>query len=193
MRIDPENSRLKTRDAITRFLFLRDDPGPVDLCLVLGNLTVTSMDPAIDLYHQGLTPALVISGRGPDDPREPEYRLFAEYARQKGVPAEVLHLEKEARNTRENFQNSAVLIERQFGWRQIRSAAIVGKPYHMRRALMTARRWWPEHVDLSMLPSRCETDLQPHNWWETTRGHTRVMAEIERIGRYAIKGDLRDD
>lgn len=191
--MNPASSRLTARDAITQFLFLRDEPQPVDLCLVLGNLTVASMDPAIDLYRQGWTPAIVISGRGPDDLREPEHRLFAEYALARGIPAEVLHLEKEARNTRDNFQNTVALIEEQFGWERVRCVAVVGKPYHMRRALMTARRWWPEHVEFSMLPSRDDADLQPHNWWQTSRGHTRVMAEIERIGRYAIQGDLRDD
>ena len=180
----------ETREAITRFLFLADTPRAVDLCLVLGCPSVVSMDPAIDLFRRGLTPWIVIGGRGPEELPEPEYLLFSNYALERGVPSGNLLLEKESGNTRENFVYSSKLIEERIGWDRVDSAAIVGKPFHMRRALMTARRWWPSHVELVLLPSRDPGDLQPGSWWKTARGRERIFAEIERIGRYALKGDL---
>jgi len=183
----------ETRAAITRFLFLRDRPGAVDLCLVLGCPSVSSMDPAVELFHAGLTPWIVISGRGPEDLPESEFSLFVNYALERGVPAESMLQEMESTNTRENFINSSKLIEERIGWDQVCSAAIVGKPFHMRRALMTARRWWPPHLALILLPSLSAEDLQPDTWWKTARGRERIFAEIERIGHYALKGDLKGD
>ncbi len=185
------DSTAAIRTAITDFLFIRDEAQPVDICLVLGAPSPSSVDPAIELFRRGLTPIILISGRGPDELPEAEYQLLHRRALEAGIPAECMLLEKEARNTRDNFINSARLIEKQIGWAGIRSAAIVGKPFHMRRALMTARRWWPEHLRLLMLPTTDPGDLQPESWWLSARGRQRIFAEIERIGRYALTDDIR--
>ena len=177
---------------MTQFLFLSDTLRAVNLCLVLGCPSKSSMDPAIELFHQKMTPWIIISGKGQKEPPETEARLFFDYGRSRGVPGECMLMEHEAVNTRENFIYSARLIEKRIGWKHVRSAAIVGKPFHMRRALMTARRWWPRDLSLILLPSRSPEDLQPDTWWRTSRGRERIFAEIERIGRYALSGDIVD-
>lgn len=148
------------------------------------------MDPAIDLYRRNLTPRILISGNGPDEDQVKEADLFLAYALEQSVPESALLVEREARHTRDNFELSAALIEKELGWDKVRSAAIVGKPYHMRRALMTARRFWPEDIRYLFLPSSLPRDLKPDDWWESDWGRSRVMDELRRIGEYGAKGDL---
>lgn len=175
-----------TRLAISKFLFLADEPAPVDLCVVLGSRYAETMDNAIDLWRRAWTPRILITGHGPQEDQAKEADLFLEYALSQGVPREAILVEREARHTRDNFELSASLVD----WEAVRRVAIVGKPYHMRRALMTARRFWPEGIEYIMLPSNLPEDLKAGDWWESEWGRTRVMDELRRIGEYGVKGDL---
>jgi uncharacterized SAM-binding protein YcdF (DUF218 family) len=183
-----------SRDAITRFLYVADAPRAVDLCLVLGAPTVSSMRPAVDLWRAGLVPRLLISGRGPRTGPyaggPPEWEVFRAFALAEGVPEDAILLECEATNTRENFVLSAAVVEAALGWARVRSAAIVGKPFHMRRALMTARRHWPADLELVMLPSRDPQDFPAESWWRSEAGRAFVLAELKAIGTYALQDDL---
>jgi uncharacterized SAM-binding protein YcdF (DUF218 family) len=179
-----------SRDAITRFLFVRDAPRAVDLCLVLGSATLSSMAPAIDLYRRGLTPYLLISGHGPSPDQTPEWRIYRDFALEQGVPAHAILIEPHATNTKENFSFSNALIAERLGWEAVRTVAVVGKPYHMRRALMTARRQWPHPVDLLMLPCDHPDDPSAEGWWLTEEGRHWVFRELAAIGAYAASGDL---
>ena len=179
-----------SREAMTRFLFVRDEPAPVDLCLVLGSPTLSSMDPAIDLYHRGYAPTLLISGLGPTPGQVPESEVYREYAVSRGVPSEAILTEDRATNTRENFSFSAAIIEERFGWDAVRTVAVCGKPFHMRRALMTARRQWPGHVRLLMLPSSAPDDPPADTWWRTEAGRQFVLAELRAIAVYGLSGDI---
>ena len=180
---------MDSRQAITEFLFLRDEPGKVDLCFVLGSRYPETMDNAIKLWKQGLTARILISGHGPEEDQAKEADIFATYALSAGVPEEALIIEREARNTRDNFVFSKPLVS---DWDTVQTVAIVGKPYHMRRALMTARKHWPVHIRYVMLPSNLKQDLKATDWWQSEWGRFRIMDELRRIGGYAISGDLGD-
>ncbi len=182
------------RAAITDFLFVRDEPCPVDFAFVLGSPTVSSVEPAIALYLRGLTSRLVISGLGPTNTPEPppraEAEIYREHAVRQGVRECDIWLETKATNTLENFRFTSDLVERHLGWDSIRSVSISGKPYHMRRALMTARAHWPKHLQLVMLPSDHPQDAPAETWWQTEWGRKSVLAELRSIGTYALNGDL---
>lgn len=181
---------MKSRDAITEFLFIRDEPRAVDCVLVLGSSTLTNMDPAIALYRAGLAKWVLITGHGPTGEEEPEWRGFLAYALAQGVPEAAILIEPDARNTRDNFRLSAELIAQRLGWDSVRRVAIVSRPFHARRALMTARRFFPEQVELVMLSP--DDGVQAHDWWGSIYGRHRVLEELRRIGEYALKGDLGD-
>lgn len=182
---------MQTRQAITDFLFIRDAPRAVDCALVLGSAAVTNMDPAIALYRAGLTGRIVITGHGPTgEEADPEWRILKDYGAAQGVPDEVMLIEPDARNTLDNFRLSAELLARDVGWDRIASMAVVSRPFHARRARMTARRFIPEQVDLVMLSP--DDGVQAHDWWASIYGRYRVFEELRRIGEYALKDDLGD-
>lgn len=182
---------MQTRKAITDFLFIRDPPRAVDCALVLGSASVANMDPAIALYRADLTSRIVISGHGPtgEEP-EPEWRTLKAYGASQGVPDEAMLIEPDARNTLDNFRLSYGLLAREVGWDNIASMAIVSRPFHARRARMTARRFIPAEVDLVMLSP--DDGVQAHDWWASVYGRYRVFEELRRIGEYALKDDLGD-
>jgi len=183
---------MDSRDAITRFLFIANEPTEVDFAFVLGSPTTSSIEPAINLYKTGKTSWIVISGHGPQlqngGPTEAD--VYKNYAISKGVPASQILIERQATNTKENFLFTRDLIEAQFGWQNIRKISISGKPFHMRRAFMTARAIWPQHLNLVMLPSNHPDDPPSDTWWQTESGCQFVMRELQAIGTYALKGDI---
>jgi uncharacterized SAM-binding protein YcdF (DUF218 family) len=186
-RSDRDASFFDSRDALTRFLFLKDEPAAVDLCLVLGSPTVSSMLPAIDLYRNGLTPRILISGHGPRGTRVPEWETHKAFALRNGVPENAILLERRASNTLENFAFSRPIVEQEIGWQSVTRVAIVGKPFHMRRALMTARKQWPAHLQFVMQPSTDPIDMPANIWWQSVEGRRYVLTEVQAIGTYALQ------
>lgn len=181
---------LASRAAITDFLFLEDLPEPVDLCFVLGCPTPTNMDPAIAMHVGGFAPRILVSGHGPAPQPVPEAVIFRDYAVARGIDPAAILLETEATNTRDNFAFSAPIIEARIGWARIRSVALVCKPYHARRALMTARRHWPAPLRLILRPSQEPDDVRAEDWWQTEVGRAHVLRELCAIGTYAAQDDL---
>lgn len=187
-----DSPSIESRDAITRFLFVEDAPEAVDLCFVLGCPTPTNMDPAIALHKRGFTPLIMAAGHGPAPQAVPEAVQFREYAVKRGVPEDAIMVETSSTNTRENFTLSAPIIEKKIGWDRIRSVALVTKPFHTRRALMTARHHWPAHLRYIMQPTQEPTDFPAATWWQTDIGRAFVMRELVAIGTYAQQGDIGD-
>ena len=180
----------EAREALTKFLYVKDEPEAVDLCFVLGAPTVSSIQPAVALYLSGLTPKIVISGSGRSPQQQPECELFKAFALQQGVPESAILLETRASNTLENFIFSRPIIAKEIGWANVRSVAIAGKPFHMRRALMTARMHWPAHLRFIMLPSNDPDDVPADSWWQSDTGRKIVLSELSAIGSYALQGHI---
>lgn len=181
---------MKTIEAITQFIFCADEPSKVDCALVLGSPSISNIEPAVDLYHAGLTSRILISGHGPDDSSPAEWCLYRDWALAQGVADRDLLIEPHARNTRENFMFSERIIAQELSWERMESLAICCKPIHARRAFMTARMFFPKRITLLILPPSNPRDIQACNWWLTERGRDRVMGEIGRIGDYGIKEHL---
>ena len=188
-----KNLKLRnTQDAITKFLFIKDSPAEVDFAFVLGSPTLSSIEPAIELYLCNKTKWIVISGHGPvlQDNAPTEAELYKNYAISRGVPESRILIETRSTNTRENFEFTYDLIESQFRWKNIRKVSISGKPFHMRRAFVTACTYWPDDLTLIMLPSDHPDDPPANSWWQTEGGRRLVVRELEAVGKYALSGDL---
>jgi len=182
----------ETRAAISRFLFVSDAPEAVDLVFVFGSPTISTMAPAIALFRDGLAPKILISGKGRAETGEPEWSAYRAHALAAGVPEDALLIEPEASNTSENAAFGAALIERTLGWDGIATIAVCAKPFHMRRALMTARRHFPAGIRLIARPPSGLGDVAADDWWQSDWGRQRVLEELGRISAYALKGDLGD-
>ena len=181
-----------TRAAIARFLFISDPPEPVDLAFVLGSPTLSSLTPALSLFHNGQTRKILISGRGPSASGLPEWQVYRDHALASGVPPEALLIEPEAANTRDNIIFGADLVDRLIGWHMVKTVAICAKAYHLRRAYMTACKVFPAGVRLIALPAQGPGDITSDDWWTTPQGRNRVLQELGRISEYSLKNHLGD-
>lgn len=182
---------LSTIDAITQFLFIETSIEPVDLIFVFGNDWIQTMDAVKKLYKQGLSTRILLSGHSASKDRlESEAQRFMRRGVELGIPESTFILEHNATNTKENFEFSLPLIDEALGVANISRVLFVCKTFHTRRVLMTARSFLPPHVEYLFLPMIDERDIRRDNWWVDPIARDRVLAEVKRIGEYALKGDL---
>jgi uncharacterized SAM-binding protein YcdF (DUF218 family) len=119
---------------------------PADAILVLGSHDTRVAERGAELFLDGLAPWIVFSGNLGTLTKElwdrPEAEVFAEVARGRGVPADRILTEIEARNTGENVVLTRRLLEK----RDLapRKAIAVQKPYMERRTWATFQKRWPE-------------------------------------------------
>ncbi len=123
----------------------RDDQRPADAIVVLGAaqyngrlsaVLKSRIDHAIDLYHAGLAPFLVMTGGkgGPTDVTT-EAEAGRAYALQHGVPEAAILMENQGRTTLESLRAVAAL----FRDRGLGTAVFVSDRSHMLRVLRIAR------------------------------------------------------
>lgn len=130
-----------------------------DLILALGSNDLRVAEYAADLYLRGWAPLLVFSGGAGALTRDrfskPEAEMFADIARQRGVPESAILIEAESTNTGENVIFSRRLLESR-GIHKDRAEdggedsekwpenlILVQKPYMERRAYATFMNFWP--------------------------------------------------
>jgi len=136
------------QDAQTLWDFHRmhHEPRPCSVGIGLGSHDLGVADTAADLYHRGMMPLIVFTGATSRTTRERMPRGEAEHYRDRavelGIPAKVILVEPNARNTGENIRFSRTLLEERHV--PVSSALLISKPYEERRAYATARKLWPD-------------------------------------------------
>lgn len=112
---------------------------------------------AAQLYLDGLAPWLIFSGDSGILTKglfsEPEAVVFANIAREMGVPEDKIIVEPRARNTGENVRFTYDLLRERGMLGQMESLVLVQKPYMERRTYATFRKQWPERGTLFTVTS----------------------------------------
>jgi uncharacterized SAM-binding protein YcdF (DUF218 family) len=121
----------------------QDDPRPADAIVVLGAAQYNGvpspiyrarLDHAIDLFEDGLAPALVMTGGKLPGDKTTEAEAGRRYAISKGVPEDAILVEDHGRTTLESLRTvSRILTER-----GLHSAVFVSDRTHMLRVLRIA-------------------------------------------------------
>ncbi len=120
-----------------------DDSKPADVIIILGSAVWANEQPspslrarterAIQLYHEGYAPHLILTGGlGRHPPEEAE--VMRRLAVASGIPPEALFLDKEARSTWDSITRAGEIMQEE-GWD---TALIVSDPFHIQRALLMA-------------------------------------------------------
>ncbi len=133
-----------------------------DVLIVLGSPADADGDPtptelervteAVHEYERGVAPRMIFTG-GAAHNRFVEARVMARTAEAQGIPAPVVLVEPEARDTIENACDS-VRMMRSHGWR---SAEVISSPSHLARAGMIFSRLpleWRIHAAPELEPAR---------------------------------------
>lgn len=91
---------------------------------------------AADALHQGRAPRIIACGGTLPGHARAEAAVMAELLREAGVPQDALTLEAQSQDTMQNMRNAAAML----GGAKGRRVLVVTSDYHLRRAVMTARR-----------------------------------------------------
>jgi uncharacterized SAM-binding protein YcdF (DUF218 family) len=122
-----------------------DQSRPVGAIVVLGAAQYVGrpspvlrarLDHAIDLWHRGLAPIMIVTGGTGTGDTTSEAAVSQRYAVQRGVPNRKILLETEGRTTSESMAGVAALM----GGQGRRDVLLVSDPFHMLRLTILARR-----------------------------------------------------
>ncbi len=180
----------ETIDKITNFIFIPSTVKPVDIIIVLGNDYTKTMDLFANIYNEGYAKKILITGHSSRRDEVPESERFFRRAIQLGIPEYDILLENRATNTKENFIYSKELLSEGLKSGTISEVMIVCLAFHSRRALMTAQKWFSNSVNYVFFTTSDQRGIKADSWRKTNIGKRRVLEEMERIGKYSIKGDL---
>ena len=186
-------------EAITKFLFIEEDIDTLkksDLLIILCNNNLKGITNKFEeLYKNGKiddnTKVIVSGNRGPLDDFEGKECdvIYNILVNERGYNPKMFILEGNATNIRENLLFSKDMAG---DLNKYNNILVQGASFALRRIKMCSSKLdYPlnkvQFVGMGDFEERgCEKD----KWWINDEARIRVFQEIERIGKYLVKGDL---
>ena len=184
----------KFLNQITEFIFVEDKPEKSDVIFIPGSGFPQLAEEAAKLYHQGLVPYILPSGRYSvlngkfagvqekkelyDGEYETEWEFLKEVLKKNHVSEEHILREDKATYTYENAIYSRKVTDRM--GMEIKKAILCCKPYHSRRSLLYYQLLYPE-TQFFVRPIQ-DSDVKRENWYLTEKGIRLVFGEVQKIG-----------
>jgi uncharacterized SAM-binding protein YcdF (DUF218 family) len=167
---------------ITDFIFVETEIHPADIILVPGGSHSQQMEKAAELYHKGFAPYILPSGGYNSKINETEWSYFRRIGLELGVPDDAILKEDQAKNTFDNARNSWEVIKARN--LDIKSAIMICKTHHSRRALMTYQTVFPMNIKFMVTTVMDKREISRENWFLDEEKIKAVMTEVEKIGKY---------
>ena len=184
----------KFLNQITEFIFVEDKAEKSDMIFIPGSGFPQLAEEAAKLYHQGLAPYILPSGKYSilngkfagvhekqelyDGEYETEWEFLKEALKKNQVPEEHILRENNATYTYENAIYSRKVTDC-LGM-EIKKAILCCKPYHARRSLLYYQLLYPE-TQFFVRPIQ-DSDVKRENWYLTEKGIRLVFGEVQKIG-----------
>lgn len=188
--------------AVTEFIFIgkpAEKLVPSDLVIVLGNhIMDIMMGEVADLYRTGKITkdaTIILSGANGDMTagQPPECDQMYEAAVQKyGMPETLFVKEPKATNAYLNMVYAKEIIDENGGMEAFSRILVVGNSFLLRRvSLYAAKLGFPaERLQYFGVWDKEGRNIGPDSWWKSEVAVNRVMAEVERIGKYYQDGNM---
>ena len=181
---------------ITEFIFLEDLPEKADLIIVPGNTWPQPARRAAALYHDGMAPYIVVSGRYSKgqqtfagaacegDRYKGAYMTEADFLTdvliREGVPETAVLQERKAEFTLENARYIRRLLEEKK--MTAKKALICCQAFHARRCRMYFEYVFQDtDVEFLMCPAVTQ-GISRCSWMESQKGLDTVLGELRRCG-----------
>lgn len=183
-----------TDDEISQLVFLRENPVPADLAMIFAASNELDMERrtrrGVSLYLAGYIPKILVTGGGVLARLHPEAKRMAEHARAMGIPDSDLLTEDRSSNTFENVKFSAEMLQAAGLFEKLSTVILVSSEWHMRRVLLTTRRYFPKSIRLLGCPT-CE-GCSRDNWAQSEECRREVSDEALLLATYLETGALRN-
>ena len=183
-----ERSSVRPEQILYDFLAVREPVGPADVIVGFGHFDVRVPQRCAELWHQGMAPLILFSGRegrGTPDDVGCEAEWFAQIAEQRwNVPRAAIRLETKSGNTLENVRNCDAIVDAHLN----RWIAVASPCMQLRIALTVSRQ-----TRRTAISSPPVGDVQDEVRIYAAAGEDCVawmLGEIGRLDRYASKGDI---
>ena len=183
--------------AITDFIFIENNIDEITeskLVVVLCNNSIDDLAFKIDrLFKDGKVShnsKIILSGASGklDVNLDKEcIRLCNELVDNYGYDKSLFILEDKATNIYENLLYSKQYIESFDGYDNI---IMIGAAFALRRIKMCASRLDYPVDKIQFIGTVDDRNISKDDWWKNDLSKLRVYEEIERIGKYLVKGDL---
>ena len=181
---------------ITEFIFLEDLPKKADIIIVPGNTWPQPARRAAALYHEGMAPYIVVSGRYSKgqqtfagaacegDRYKGAYMTEADFLTdvliREGVPETAVLQERKAEFTLENARYIRKLLEEKK--MTVKKALICCQAFHARRCRMYFEYVFQDtDVEFLMCPAVTQ-GISRCSWMESQKGLDTVLGELRRCG-----------
>lgn len=190
MSLPPDD--LQLAELIWNYMVVDDQPKKADVIIGLGCHDMSVADDAARLYHDGIAPLIVFSGKSgrmteglfPDS----EARMMRGRALTLGVPETAIRIEEESTNTGENIRFSQQLL-RSSGINPGR-ITLVHKPYMQRRDYATFMKQWEssESVELTCWASQSDCRTYIEGAADPAEEIAIMVGDVQRMRRYYEMG-----
>lgn len=160
-----------------------------DCIFVLGSHDTRVAEYAADLFLQGHALYIIFSGglgnltAGVFEKSEAE--IFADIAKEKGVPEDKILIESESTNTGENIQFTKQLLQEK--GLDFKTFILVQKPYMERRTYATFKKVWPEKEFIVTSP-QVSFEEYPSDEIPKEKVINIMVGDLQRIKIYPTKG-----
>ena len=188
--------------AITEFIFIGEPAealAPSDLVIVLGNHIIDiMMGEVAELYAAGKIAkdaTIILTGANGDmtagQPVECD-QMYEAAVHKYGMPKELFVREPQATNAYLNMVYAKEIIDERGGFDAFRHVLCVGNSFLLRRiSLYAAKLGFPsERMQYYGVWDKAGRNIGPDSWWKSDVAVQRVMAEVERIGKYYKDGNM---
>jgi uncharacterized SAM-binding protein YcdF (DUF218 family) len=174
-------------EAITNFVFISDELSKSDIIIVPGTNRIHVVKKALELYRKGFAPYIITTGGVHNAEGLTESEFQKQYLVGNGVPEDKIFNETKSTNTKEN----AIYAKEKLDKEKIKYNRIilVSKTYHARRILMTFLASF-SNSDIRIASVIDDREITKYNWFKNKEKKDKVMEEVEKIGKYFLKGDL---
>lgn len=143
---------------------------------VSGGDTRARAEEAANLYLEGWASRILFSGAALDPESRSNADAMREIAVEMGVPPDMILLEEESYNTRENAVLSSRLIEALEQKRII----LVTSPYHQRRTYVEFRNELSESIEI-VNHSAPDQRWSRRFWWANSFGRSITISEVPKV------------
>ena len=178
---------------ITDYIFLKQlsQLPKSDLVIIFGTRHKQSAKKAFQLYNNGLTDKILITGGKGNNNILSEAEELAEDLISLGVKKSDLIIENKSDNTLENVLFAKEKIEQTIGFENIKKVIAVVKHYHAKRALMTLKKHFPK--DIELFPAIYDiNNFNQNNWHQREVGRRNVLSEWKKIPKYLAQNDIAE-
>ena len=172
------------------YLALAETPRSADVIFVFGSRDLAVPARAAALFHAGHAPLVLVTGSYGRMTRDvfpkPEALVFRDHLVDAGVPRSAILTDPVAANTLENVRLGVEALRRVD--RLPATALLVAKGFVMRRCVATFARQFGDIRVRACPPDGGATTALDRS---PTEFAARLVAEIDRLERYAKSGDIR--